>query len=167
MKVRGIANWASVQSPNTTYEPVYQVDLTVTEDSAKALKDLGLTVKKTEEGFVCKFKRKQFKADNSENKKPTVVLADKSPFDGLVGNGSEVIVQFSTYEWKNKFGTGISADLQGIQIINLVEYRKGDGEEFEDLSDGGDDGVIGGAAPAAPKKPKQDVPFDDDLPDVL
>lgn len=164
MKVRGIAHWASVQAPNTTFEPVYQVDLHVNEDSAKALKDLGLTVKKVEGEYVCKFKRKQFKLDGTENKKPTVVLADKTPFDGLVGNGSEVIVQFSTYEWKNKFGSGISADLQGIQIIDLVEYRAGDGEEFEDLTGGDDEEIIGGAA--APKKPAKES-FDDDLPDVL
>lgn len=158
-KVRGIANWASVQAPNTTFEPVYQVDLTVSEDSATSLKELGLTVKKVNDEYVCKFKRKQFKFDGTENKKPTVVLADKTPFEGLIGNGSEVIVQFSTYEWKNKFGSGVSADLQGIQVIDLVSYRAGDGEEFEDLS--GEE-VIGKTE--APKKP---APFDDDLPDVL
>ena len=167
MKVRGIANWASVQAPNTTFEPVYQVDLTVSEESAAGLKNEGLNVKKVGEDFVYKFKRKQFKADGTENKKPVVVLADKTPFDGLIGNGSEVIVQFSTYEWKNKFGSGISADLQGVQVLNLVEYRAGDGEEFEDEANGGDD-VIGGSPSktAAPRKPAQ-AEFDDDLPDVL
>lgn len=161
MKVRGIAMWASVQTPNTTFDPVYSIDLIVDEDKADKLKELGLKVKKTEDGLVCKFKRKQFRFDGTENAKPVIVDAKKEPFNGLIGNGSEVIVQFSTYEWTNKFGSGIASDLQGVQIVNLVSYKAADGEEF-DVIDEDDEEEIG----AKPKAPKADE-FDDDLPDVL
>lgn len=158
MKVRGIAMWASVQSPNTTFDPVYCVDLIVDDENAKAIKNVGLRVKKTEEGNVVKFKRKQFKADKTENEKPVVVDAHKNPFTKLIGNGSEVIVQFSTYEWSNNFGSGVSADLQGVQVIKHVPFRVEDGEEFEVMDE--EETV---SAPLAPKAED----FDDDLPDVL
>lgn len=164
MKVRGIAYWASVQVPNTTFEPIYQIDLAVSEESAKALRDMGLSIKDTEDGLICKFKRKQFKPDNTENKKPVIRDADNQPFAELIGNGSDVIVQFSTYEWKNKFGTGVAADLQGVQVVELVPYRNADGDEFEPLTDTDEDVI--GSAPVKPKVAATEA-FDDDLPDVL
>lgn len=164
MKVMGTAMWASIQAPNTTYDPVYSIDLIVTEDVAESLKAMGLKVKSTEDGFVVKFKRNQFRADGTENNKPAVRDADNQPFADLVGNGSRVIVQFSTYEWSNKFGKGISADLQGVQVVELVAYRNGDGDEFEPLNES-DEEVIG--ATSAPKAPGKTDDFDDDIPDVL
>lgn len=163
MKVKGIAMWCSVQSPNTTFDPVYQTDLIVSEEAANALKNLGLKVTKTDDGWVHKFKRNQFRPDGSENNKPVVRDANNEPFGGLIGNGSEVIVQFSTYEWSNKFGSGMSSDLQGVQVINLVSYRAADGEEFEPV-DGEVEEVIGGDSTPTPPKA---VAFDDDVADVL
>lgn len=163
MRVRGKAMWASVQAPNTTYDPVYCIDLIVAPEAVEDLKKVGLKVKNTEEGPVVKFKRNQFRADGTENKKPVVRDAHNMPFTDLIGNGSEVIVQFNMFEWRNKFGTGVSADLQGVQVVHLVPYRTGDGEEFEPLEEEEDD-IIGETA--APPKPKN-VEFDDDLPDVL
>lgn len=164
MKVRGIAYWASIQSPNTTFEPVYTIDLAVDEAAADALKAHGLKAKSTEDGLIVKFKRKQFKADGSENKRPVIRDAANQPFDELIGNGSEVIVQFNTYEWKNKFGSGIAADLQGVQVVELVPYRQGDGDEFAPIGEEEEE-VIGSVPPAKPKK--ADAEFDDDIPDVL
>lgn len=161
MKVRGIAYWASVQVPNTTFEPVYTIDLAVGDDAAESLKKIGLKGKVAEEGTVFKFKRKQFRQDGAENNKPVIRDAANQPFSDLIGNGSDVIVQFATYEWKNKFGSGIGADLQGVQVIDLVPYRTGDGDEFEPVGESGEE-VIGGAPP----KPNKDG-FDDEIPDVL
>ena len=81
---------------------------------------------------------------------------------------SEVIIQFKyLYEWKNKFGSGISADLQGVQVIDLVEYRAGDGEELKTCL------VVmmmRSSVVRLPRllllRPTKDE-FDDDLPDVL
>ena len=163
MRVRGKAMWASIQAPNTTFDPVYCIDLVVAPETVDDLKKLGLKVKNTDEGPTVKFKRNQFRPDGTENKRPVVRDAQNQPFSDLIGNGSEVIVQFSTYEWKNKFGSGVSTDLQGVQVVHLVPYRTGDGDEFEPL-DAEDDEIIGETV--APPKPKS-VEFDDDLPDVL
>lgn len=159
MKVRGIGYWASVQAPNTTFEPVYTIDLAVTDEVASDLKKMGLNGKTTEEGKLFKFKRKQFRQDGTENNKPVIRDAANQPFSDLIGNGSEVIVQFSTYEWTNKFGKGIGADLQGVQVIELVPYRTGDGDEFEPVGEA-EDKVIG-------EPPKPQAGYDDDIPDVL
>lgn len=168
MKVKGTAMWASVQTPNRTYDPVYSIDLIVSPESADALKKLGLKTKKTDDGLVCKFKRNLFRQDGTENNKPAVRDAANNPFNELIGNGSEVIVQFSTYEWSNKFGKGVSADLQGVQVLELVPYRAGDGDEFEPVDGDVEDELIGGdSAPRPPKAAKADVPFDDDVADVL
>jgi len=43
----------------------------------------------------------------------------------LIGNGSEVIVQYRTYEWSNRFGSGIGADLVAVQVLELVPYKGG------------------------------------------
>lgn len=162
MRVRGKAMWASVQTPNTTYDPVYCIDLIVAPETADDLKKLGLSVKNNEDGPTIKFKRKLYRTDGTENKKPVVRDAQNQPFTDLIGNGSEVIVQFSTFEWKNKFGSGISADFQGVQIVDLVPYRNADGDEFEPI-EGEEDELIGEVAPPKPKQAE----FDDDLPDVL
>lgn len=165
MKVKGTAMWASVQAPNTTYDPVYCIDLIVVPEVADSLKQLGLKGKSAENGIIFKFKRNQFRADGTENNKPAVRDADNQPFTDLIGNGSEVIVQFSTYEWTNKFGKGISADLQGVQVVNLVPYRTGDGDEFTPLGEDSEEEVLG--ANSTPPKPSSAEAFDDDVPDVL
>ena len=37
----GTAYWASVTTPNTTYEPVYTVNLVVDEDTAESFRSKG------------------------------------------------------------------------------------------------------------------------------
>lgn len=182
MKIQGEAMWASVLSPNTTFEPMWQTDLIITDEQAKAVEKLGLKVKKKDVGNVVTFKRKVNRADGGENDAPVVVDANKEPFKQLIGNGSKIIVQFHVYEWSNKFGTGKGADLQGVQVIEHVEVegaRPPDGAEFEPVDGEGDDDVImpdaepeakpapKGKGKAAKSAPPADDGFDDDLPDVL
>lgn len=160
MKVKGIAYWAAVQQPNTRFTPVWCVDLVFDDAVAKELTKLGLKPKKHEEGYVYKFKRNVRKSNGEENKKPVVRDINNNDFNGLIGNGSEVIVQFNPYEWENNFGKGISADFQGIQVLNLIPYGGEDGDEFESESKQSDDEPVIGMS-------KKDIPFDDDIPDVL
>lgn len=153
--VQGKAMWASVQTPNTKFEPVYCIDLVISKKDADTIKKQGLKVKTNDDGeYYVKFKRKLFKKGGDQNKKPKVVDANRQPFAGLIGNGSIVNVQYSVYEWDNSFGSGISADLSGVQVIELVEFTGGDGEEFPVV-----DGFI-----AQPTKatPSDDLPFSDD-----
>ena len=49
-------------------------------------------------------------------------------------DGSDVNVLFKTYEWNYAGKNGIGADLQAVQVINLVEYSEG--EDFDVVPDG-------------------------------
>ena len=135
--VKGKAMWAAVQYPNTTFEPTYCIDLVVDKKTAELLKKEGLKIKEKDGDLLVKFKRKVVRADGQKNKPPIVVDAQKKPFDGLIGNGSDVKVQFRTYTYNNRFGEGTGADLQAVQILKLVEFggATGDGVEF-DVEDG-------------------------------
>ena len=73
------------------------------------------------------------------NKAPEVVDAQKRNMIGtLIGNGSEVNVLYTTYEWEFKGRSGISADLRAVQVTNLVPYNvDADADEaFEVVADG-------------------------------
>jgi len=52
----------------------------------------------------------------------------------LVGNGSDVNVLFKTFEWEYAGKSGVSADLQAVQVVNLIPY--GDGEDFDVVPNG-------------------------------
>lgn len=156
MKIKGVAMWASVQSPNTKYDPVYCVDLEVTDEVAKQAKKDGLNPKKKDDKWVIKFKRKVFKKDGTENPKPKVVDSANNEFTGLIGNGSVVNVAYSLYEWSNKFGTGTGVDLQGIQVIDLVPY-KGNDVDFEPV-----DGFVSAKPSSVAVSGSDNTDFDDD-----
>ena len=54
--VKGKAYWASVQQPNTTYEPEWAIDILVDDDNRAALEADGLTIKNKGDDrgdFVC------------------------------------------------------------------------------------------------------------------
>ena len=51
--------------------------------------------------------------------------------DVFVGNGSKVRVQFNEGEVSNKYGNFKGLDFQAMQVLDLVSYKAGDGDEFE------------------------------------
>ena len=64
-------------------------------------------------------------------KKPVMVVDTYgNPLTGLIGNGSKCNVQCSVRSWEFNGNKGRTADLEAIQILELVEYEStGDGEE--------------------------------------
>ena len=54
----------------------------------------------------------------------------------LVGNGSKVNVLYTTYEWKYKGCSGVSADLKKIQVVDLVPYQGDADDAFDVVPDG-------------------------------
>ena len=56
--LQGAAYWASVTTPNTTYEPVYSVNLVVDEATAEDFQSRGFTIKQMDEGPAVVIKRK-------------------------------------------------------------------------------------------------------------
>ena len=142
--VSGKAMWASITQPNTTYEPVWSINLVVDEATAKEF---------TDKGFGSSVVKHKPVSWGDESEQPTLIIkrkvqgpgfertapelvSDKRdtqtgkwiPLNCNVGNGSEVIVKIKPY--KNDYGQ--FAALMAVKVENLVEYVEGDtdNEEF-------------------------------------
>lgn len=136
--VEGIAYWASVTTPNTTYTPVYTVNLVVTDDVANDFRSRGFPVKDMDEGPALLIKRKVNGPNGMIRPAPKLVDKNKQPLNTSVGNGSKVKVQYKEWEttWNGTQYKGL--ELQGMQVLELIEYAMPDGAEFDAL-DGSDD----------------------------
>ncbi len=137
----GIAYWASVTTPNTKYEPVYTVDLVVSDDVANDFETRGFKTKEitmNEEviGKAITFKRKVNGPNGMVRQSPKLLDANKVPIDELVGNGSKVRVQYSEWETSNKYGDFKGLDFQAMQVLDLVQYKSSDGSEFDAIEGG-------------------------------
>ena len=140
--ITGKAYWASVVSPNKTFD----VDGTWTLDvcnldkkNIEMVKADGLTIKNKgdDRGDFVTVKRKVKRKDGNENVAPHVVDAQKRPLiNTLIGNGSLVNVLYSTYDWEFKGRKGTSADLKSVQVTDLVPYDSGPQEDFDVVKDG-------------------------------
>jgi hypothetical protein len=151
--ISGKAYWASITSPNTTYEPVWSVDVCLDKDSKKKIESLGLAVqnKGDDRGDFVKIKRKVNKKDGNPRQSPVIKDSQNNDWDGsLIGNGSLVNVKFSTYDWTYAGKSGVATDLMGVQVVDLVPYG-GDGSNF--------DAVDGGYTVPASSQEGEEVPF--------
>ena len=120
--VEGKAYWASVTTPNTKFEPVYSVNLVIDEDVAKQFSSKGYTVKQMQEGPAIVLKRKVTNKKGQKNPLPKLLDVNQQPIDILVGNGSDVKVQYREWEATNSYGTFKGLDFQAMQVLNLVPY---------------------------------------------
>lgn len=146
MKTRGIAYWAFVNHLDKKYGQ-WKIMLEVSKEEAEKMKAVGLPVERvvTEDDRIVnqfQFSRYEMRRDGSgkKNKKPTCVDAATVPFDGLIGNGSEVIVRHKPYTWTFKGKEGMNSDLVGVQILNLIPYES---EAKDDEDDDGGFEVMG------------------------
>ena len=135
--VEGVAYWASVTTPNTTYQPVYTVNLVVDDEVANDFRSRGFTVKDMEEGPALLIKRKVNGPNGMVRSAPKLLDKNKQPLNVSVGNGSKVRVQYKEWEstWNGTLYKGL--DFQAMQVLELVEYASADGAEF-DIVDGED-----------------------------
>lgn len=135
----GKAYWTSISSPNTTYEPVWSVDLSLTGDQLDRAKKLGLPIKNKgdDRGDFVKIKRNVKRRDGSENSQPALKDAQKRDILGtLVGNGSDVNVAFKTYDWEYAGNKGVGTDLMAVQVVNLIPYGGSEDDAFDVVPDG-------------------------------
>jgi len=132
MILDGVAYWASIKEPNTTFEPVYTVNLVVDQSTADDFASRGHTVKQMDEGPALIVKRKVNGPNGMIRNAPRLLDQNKQDISLAVGNGSKVRVQCNEYEWEYAGKSGKSLDLQAVQVIELVEYRASDGSEFFD-----------------------------------
>ena len=142
--LKGNAYWASIVSPNTTFDSdgVWSIDVSnLDEKNINQAKADGLDVKNKgdDRGSFVTIKRKVRRKDGNMNKQPEVVDAAKRNIAStMIGNGSEVNVLYSTYEWEFKGRSGVSADLRAVQVTNLIPYNvDADADEaFDVVPDG-------------------------------
>ena len=130
MIVEGTAYWASIRKPNTTFEPMYTINLVVDDEIAKDFAARGHSIREMEEGPAIVIKRKVNGPNGMTRKAPRLLDSDKNDVDVLIGNGSTVRVQYSEYDWEYNKKTGKGLDLQAVQIVNLIPYKGGDGDEL-------------------------------------
>lgn len=128
--LEGSAYWASVTTPNTTFEPIYSVNLVVDEATAEDFKARGFSIKDMEEGPALLIKRKVEGPNGMVRQAPKLIDQYKNPLDARVGNGSTVRVQYNEWETTNKYGTFKGLDFQAMQVLDLVEVGTPDGEEL-------------------------------------
>ena len=71
---------------------------------------------------VVKFKSQEFvRDDGSKAAGPKVFDAKKQAWDGQeIGNGSTVILAFTTYGWERPEGTGLSLQPKAVQVVSFV-----------------------------------------------
>ena len=132
MIVDGTAFWASIKEPNTTFEPMYTVNLVVDEETANDFSSRGHTIKQMDEGSAIVIKRKVNGPNGMVRSAPRLLDQNKQEVNLAVGNGSKVRVQCNEYDWEYAGKAGKGLDFQAIQIIDLVEYKAQDGSEFFD-----------------------------------
>ena len=132
--LEGTAYWASITTPNTTFEPVYTVNLVVDDETANDFASRGHKVKQMDEGPAVIIKRKVNGPNGMVRPAPRLLDTDKQELNVAVGNGSKVRVQYNEYSGEGKFGPYVGLDLQAVQVIDLVAYKSQDGDEL--LSDG-------------------------------
>jgi len=142
--LKGNAYWASITSPNTTFDSdgVWTIDVgNLDAKNKKIASNDGLIIKNKgdDRGDFVTIKRKVRRKDGNMNTAPDVVDAQKRKIIGtLVGNGSGVNVLYSTYEWEFGGKTGTSADLRAVQVTNMIPYNAdADADEaFDVVPDG-------------------------------
>jgi hypothetical protein len=135
--ISGTAYWASITIPNTTFDQdgVYTIDVcNLDEENANIASQDGLEVKNKgdERGDFITAKMKVKRKDGGLNTPPKVVDSKLNPIvDVLVGNGSQVNVSYRPFEWSFGNKSGVSAGLNSIQVLDLIEYNPtGSSSEF-------------------------------------
>ena len=144
--LEGKAYWASVTTPNTTFEPVYTVDLVVDDEVANSFEARGFKIKDlsvkdenggaTSVGRALTIKRKVNGPSGMVRSAPKLFDKEKNTMDDVVGNGSHVKVQYNEWETDNKYGSFKGLDFQAMQVIDLVALKTQDGAELNPFGDG-------------------------------
>ena len=128
--LQGALYWASITNPNTTYEPVYSVNVIVDDATAADFKKRGFRIKDMDEGPAVVVKRKVNGPNGMTRAAPKLFDKSKNEIDVSVGNGSIGKVQYKEWEVQRQGETFKGLDLQAVQILDLVSFNQA-GDEFD------------------------------------
>jgi len=87
---------------------------------------------------VVRFKALEFiREDGSKATGPQIIDAKRQAWDGSqIGNGSELIIKFSTYGWERPEGTGLSLQPKAAQVLTFVAREEQDSTDGFEEQDG-------------------------------
>ena len=131
--ITGKCHYASITEPNTKFDPVWSIQVEVTDDNREVVEKSGLKVanKGDERGDFVTIKRKVHRKDGTQRNAPLVMDSQNNRWnnDKKIANGSTVNVKAIPYEWDYAGKSGISADLAAVQIVDFIEYS-GNQQDF-------------------------------------
>ena len=134
--ISGKCHYASITEPNTKFDPVWSIQIEVDDDNRSVIEGANLPIanKGDDRGDFVTIKRKVRRKDGQMNRTPDLVDAKKRQMSNtMIGNGSDVNVLYSTYDWEFKGRKGTSADLKSIQVTTLIPYSSGVEEDFDEV----------------------------------
>lgn len=133
--VTGKLVWSDLRKPNEL-SGKYQITLTLDEPSTKLLQSKGLPVNKDSTDK----NRGNYIIPKRSNKPPTIVDSKNQSVSNEIklGAGSKVRAQIHAYDYTTAKGKrGKALGLDGIQILELVEYAGGNTQIVFDEEEGG------------------------------
>jgi hypothetical protein len=133
--------YAKVIKPGKNFEEgkpdLWSVNLYLTDEDRDALMARGINPKEDRDGndyWVTD--RSTISKKGNEVKPPTIVNANKAPWNGEdIGNGSVCNVAVTLFPWVKAKKSGIKLYLNAIQVVNHVPYTPG-GKDVFDMIDG-------------------------------
>tara|TARA_R110002020_G_scaffold404484_2_gene614590 strand:- start:4454 stop:4909 length:456 start_codon:yes stop_codon:yes gene_type:complete len=136
-EVTGRAYYASVVTPNTTFDHKWEVNVVLDDETLTDFERRGHPVKEKDYGRFLNFKRNVNKKGGGQNTRPILINEERQRVDTLpkIGNGSLVKIQYAEYSWEYADKVGKGRDLRAIQLLDLVEYAEPDGVGMYDEED--------------------------------
>lgn len=123
--LKGTCKWAKVFNPDPEYG-TYQIQLYPDKKSLKTIVESGCQgkPKEDEDGTYYTFRRKpqvlSRKGELIDFGPPKVRDIDGKPMTDLIGNGSSVEIEITTYN-TNK---GIGTKFESVKVLKLVPYER-------------------------------------------
>jgi hypothetical protein len=141
--IKGKASW--IYTKNLSDFGDWRITLHIDNNELNKILDLQARgvknqIKKDDNGYYVRFRRSpeiemKDKITGLPKKigmrPPEVIMADGTPFDGIIGSGSDVEVKLEVYEHNTpNGGKSRAARLLGIRIDNLVPFERQ--KDFDD-----------------------------------
>ena len=134
-------HWANVIKPVSPFgAEQWDVQIrTVDLKKAAELTELGINMKKHDEGYLYANVKRKTKTNKGEAQKPPIVIdANMQPLSDSIGNGSKGHIKVFSYEYNVQGRSGRSAMLSAIQVIDLIPYGGSSGGDEDFTVEGGD-----------------------------
>lgn len=153
---KGKASWAKVHTPDTAFEPQWNIRVHLDPDSLSLFKKLkekdgeveGIMndIKMDDDGEYVVFRRyvtRKWKGIETQLTPPIVVDKNNRPTTENIGNGSDVTVKVQCYTFAARFNRklGRAIRLESVRVDHLVPFERSDLTENEEKQVAGMDAI--------------------------